>query len=68
MSKGVSFDYEPYFPIGLMAADTQALLERTRLGSEWYDCEDDGFVSVLKGRRDEHGWQQFLDWLDRSGL
>ncbi|KAM0787577.1 hypothetical protein ACM66B_003647 [Microbotryomycetes sp. NB124-2] len=65
---GVSaFDYEPHFPIGLLG-DKLDTLKQTRLGSEWYEDEDDGFVSLVQGQRDESGWRKFLDWLDRSGL
>ncbi|KAK4056916.1 hypothetical protein OIO90_002166 [Microbotryomycetes sp. JL221] len=68
LPRDLEFTYEPLFPVGLLSQSVEQLRQDTRLGLEWYEGDDDGFVALMEGTRDDKGWRQFLSWLDRSGL
>ncbi|ORY92600.1 hypothetical protein BCR35DRAFT_327722 [Leucosporidium creatinivorum] len=60
------FTYEPNFPIGVM--DSMAQFEASRLGSEFGEEGEDGWLARVEGQRDEQGWEKAMEWMDENGL
>ncbi|GAA5928776.1 uncharacterized protein JCM15063_003964 [Sporobolomyces koalae] len=60
------FDYEPFFPVAVISRDGQDSLHR--LVTDFGGPDEDSLVRTIVAERDEHGWQQIMEWMDEHGL